>query len=216
MTQRSRFSQFRRACIAACFPLAALGTTAVESGAQTEGFETYAADASLAGDHADVFRLYWSFFDRQPDVGGARYWVEQYNGCASLLDITWSFGNSDEFNRRYSNLDHEQYVRLVYNNVLDREPDWEGEAYWRELLNSGELIQSEVMLYFALSDEFKARHPLPSDGRPFGGCVDPEPDPDPVYANCDAVRAAGAAPIRRGDPGYRSGLDRDNDGIGCE
>ena len=36
------------------------------------------------------------------------------------------------------------------------------------------------------------------------------------YANCAAVRAAGAAPLRRGQPGYRSGLDRDNDGIGCE
>jgi hypothetical protein len=26
----------------------------------------------------------------------------------------------------------------------------------------------------------------------------------------------GAAPVRRGDPGYGSHLDRDNDGIGCE
>lgn len=36
------------------------------------------------------------------------------------------------------------------------------------------------------------------------------------YANCTAVRAAGAAPIRRGQPGYRAGLDRDGDGFGCE
>lgn len=36
------------------------------------------------------------------------------------------------------------------------------------------------------------------------------------YANCTAARAAGAAPVRRGDPGYASHLDRDNDGIGCE
>ena len=36
------------------------------------------------------------------------------------------------------------------------------------------------------------------------------------YANCAAARAAGAAPVRRGDPGYGSHLDRDNDGIGCE
>ena len=36
------------------------------------------------------------------------------------------------------------------------------------------------------------------------------------YANCDAARAAGAAPVRRGDPGYASHLDRDNDGVGCE
>ncbi|MGH8052560.1 MAG: excalibur calcium-binding domain-containing protein [Stenotrophomonas sp.] len=37
-----------------------------------------------------------------------------------------------------------------------------------------------------------------------------------VFANCTEARAAGAAPVRRGDPGYGSHLDRDNDGIGCE
>ena len=36
------------------------------------------------------------------------------------------------------------------------------------------------------------------------------------YANCTAVRAARAAPIRYGDPGYARQLDRDGDGVGCE
>lgn len=36
------------------------------------------------------------------------------------------------------------------------------------------------------------------------------------YANCSAARAAGAAPVYRGDPGYGSHLDRDGDGVGCE
>lgn len=36
------------------------------------------------------------------------------------------------------------------------------------------------------------------------------------YANCTAARDAGAAPVRRGDPGYRPALDRDSDGVGCE
>lgn len=37
-----------------------------------------------------------------------------------------------------------------------------------------------------------------------------------AFRNCSAARAAGAAPMRRGDPGYGSHLDRDNDGVGCE
>lgn len=37
-----------------------------------------------------------------------------------------------------------------------------------------------------------------------------------AFRNCSAARAAGAAPVRRGDPGYGSHLDRDNDGVGCE
>ena len=37
-----------------------------------------------------------------------------------------------------------------------------------------------------------------------------------AYANCTAVRAAGAAPIHVGQPGYSRKLDRDGDGVGCE
>uniref|UniRef100_A0AAU2VBT0 Excalibur calcium-binding domain-containing protein n=1 Tax=Streptomyces sp. NBC_00003 TaxID=2903608 RepID=A0AAU2VBT0_9ACTN len=36
------------------------------------------------------------------------------------------------------------------------------------------------------------------------------------YPSCSAARAAGAAPIHRGQPGYRAGLDRDGDGIACD
>jgi len=36
------------------------------------------------------------------------------------------------------------------------------------------------------------------------------------YANCTAAKAAGAAPLYRGQPGYRSALDRDGDGVACE
>ena len=37
-----------------------------------------------------------------------------------------------------------------------------------------------------------------------------------AFRNCAEARAAGAAPVRRGDPGYGPHLDRDNDGVGCE
>jgi hypothetical protein len=36
------------------------------------------------------------------------------------------------------------------------------------------------------------------------------------YANCAAVRAAGAAPLRAGQPGYREQMDGDRDGVACE
>ena len=48
------------------------------------------------------------------------------------------------------------------------------------------------------------RPSLMSDGR------------EAYYPNCTAARAAGAAPIRAGEPGYRAGLDRDGDGVACE
>jgi Excalibur calcium-binding domain/PASTA domain len=50
----------------------------------------------------------------------------------------------------------------------------------------------------------------------------PAPLPAPAapaaayYANCTAARAAGAAPVYAGTPGYGTHLDRDRDGIGCD
>ena len=45
----------------------------------------------------------------------------------------------------------------------------------------------------------------------------PAPAPGVYYQNCTAVKAAGAAPIYPGDPGWQDKFDgNDNDGIGCE
>jgi uncharacterized protein DUF1524/excalibur calcium-binding domain-containing protein len=45
----------------------------------------------------------------------------------------------------------------------------------------------------------------------------PQP-PGPVFTDCDAVRAAGRAPLRRGDSAYAANprLDGDKDGVACE
>ena len=83
-----------------------------------------------------------------------------------------------------------------------------------------------VAITFALAFAASA-HPggLNSEGchnnRRTGGyhCHRARPAPAPTgayYRNCAAARAAGAAPVRRGQPGYGRHLDRDNDGIGCE
>ncbi|QQZ64497.1 thermonuclease family protein (plasmid) [Paenibacillus sonchi] len=42
------------------------------------------------------------------------------------------------------------------------------------------------------------------------------PTENVYYKNCSAVRAAGAAPLHKGEPGYSKKLDRDGDGIACE
>lgn len=50
--------------------------------------------------------------------------------------------------------------------------------------------------------------PTPAPQRIAGGAT--------YFPNCAAARAAGAAPIRMGQPGYGSHLDRDGDGKACE
>ena len=44
----------------------------------------------------------------------------------------------------------------------------------------------------------------------------PSQEDSVYYHNCAEARAKGAAPIRRGEPGYQPKLDRDGDGIACE
>jgi len=49
---------------------------------------------------------------------------------------------------------------------------------------------------------------VPAQGVTGGGAV--------YFPNCASARAAGAAPLYRGRPGYRPALDRDGDGVACE
>lgn len=69
--------------------------------------------------------------------------------------------------------------------------------------------------------------PTPSSSPSSIPTPSPEPTPEPpaqpepapqqaYYSSCREAKAAGAAPLYRGDPGYRSGLDRDGDGVACE
>ena len=63
----------------------------------------------------------------------------------------------------------------------------------------------------------KAKAPAPARARSaYAPAAAPRAGATTHYANCDAARAAGAAPVRVGEPGYASHLDRDNDGVGCE
>ncbi|MGH3981348.1 MAG: exonuclease domain-containing protein [Pseudonocardiaceae bacterium] len=56
----------------------------------------------------------------------------------------------------------------------------------------------------------------PRDSRDLSESTGDSTGGSPYYPNCAAARAAGAAPLHRGDSGYRSGLDRDGDGVACE
>lgn len=89
----------------------------------------------------------------------------------------------------------------------------EHDAIERELLRCGEGGP-------ATPEEINEQPP-PEEALPPAQAPAPAPpqgtaDGEVYYANCAAARAAGAAPIYRGEPGYRSKLDGDNDGIACE
>ena len=137
-------------------------------------FETIAGLDELTGDHATAFRLYWAFFQRQPDPEGALYWITEIDDCVGLDTIADSFSVSAEFGRRYGETADRAFVELIYRNVLDRPADPDGLAYWTGLLARRELTRGGVVLYVSLSPEFVGRHRYPSDAVPPRACARPD------------------------------------------
>ncbi len=103
-----------------------------------------------------VQRLYVAYFLRAADEAGVSYWVQEMSRGVRLEAVSEGFAVSGEFLRRYGNLSNRDFVKMVYVNVLGREPDQSGYAYWTGVLNRG-MTRGEVMIGFSESAEFKAR-----------------------------------------------------------
>lgn len=73
---------------------------------------------------------------------------------------------------------------------------------------------------FQMPAEHRAAHPRPRPHSPDRArAAGPVRAPAPsgaFFRNCKEAWAAGAAPLRRGQPGYRPEMDGDGDGIACE
>ncbi len=101
-----------------------------------------------------IHRLYEAVLGRDPDGLGLSSWTNQLSHGKRLSDIVPGFTNSAEFQSTYGALDDNQFVTLLYHNVLDRTPDQGGLLNWTNLLSSGG-SRSEVVLGFSESVEFK-------------------------------------------------------------
>jgi hypothetical protein len=102
---------------------------------------------------AKISRLYQAFFLRPADSGGLSYWSGQASNGVSLEAIASAFAQSAEFQTRYGSLSNQQFIELVYSNVLGRSPDAGGLNYWVGLLNGG-LDRGTAMIGFSESVEF--------------------------------------------------------------
>lgn len=108
-----------------------------------------------------VIRLYLAYFDRAPDHGGLTYWVNKRAKGTKLDVVSNSFASSSEFKTKYGNLTNTEFVTLVYQNVLKRNPDADGLAYWTKQLSEGKASRGRVMTQFSESNE----HRTTSKGR---------------------------------------------------
>lgn len=98
------------------------------------------------------------------------------------------------------------------------------QSYWPEFSTGLPLNPAEPGKLCLGAIPLKASSPAPqtqphptNPPKPAAQPTYPPPRNDaPYYANCTAARAAGAAPLYRGQPGYRPAMDRDGDGVACE
>jgi Tol biopolymer transport system component len=99
-----------------------------------------------------VMRLYWAFFHRMPDLNGLNYWVSKYDGGMTLKTIANSFAKSSEFKTKYGSVSNDSFITLVYQNVLERNPDAAGKTHWVGRLKAG-VTRGEMMTAFSESSE---------------------------------------------------------------
>ena len=99
-----------------------------------------------------LYRCYRVFLNREPDTQGLRQWIDAFIARGEKPDeITKGFVFSKELNDK--NLDDEEFVKILYKGLFDREADDVGLHDWINWLNSGKSRQ-EVFWGFTNSDEF--------------------------------------------------------------
>lgn len=102
-------------------------------------------------------RLYKAYYKRWPDAGGYAYWVDRMKAGMSLTRVSDSFANTPEFKTMYGSLNNSQFVTLVYQNVLGRNPEPAGYAYWLDRLDKKTITRGGMMLQFSESPENKTK-----------------------------------------------------------
>ncbi|MCU1369710.1 MAG: hypothetical protein JWO77_904 [Ilumatobacteraceae bacterium] len=114
-----------------------------------------AQDGTGARDLEPVARLYRALFLRDPDRSGLEYWARQRAAGVRLATIAESFARSSELVRRYGSLTDAQFVTRVYRNVLGREPDPAGQAFWTKRLASRRATRGSLLAQFSESSEHR-------------------------------------------------------------
>ncbi|MFW2380466.1 MAG: Ig-like domain-containing protein, partial [Acidimicrobiales bacterium] len=135
------------------------GIDEVESSIEVEVTPWVNPYIGASGIDGELVRVYSAMLGRLPDEPGFDYWTGLREEGLDLAEMITYFGTSDEFvmiygDRLTTDTDLE-WIRFVYNEILDREPDPAGQAYWEELLGSGEVTREEMVVFFAQSEEYK-------------------------------------------------------------
>ena len=116
---------------------------------------TLALDIDAGDTAGQAYRLYQAAFARTPDMPGVSYHMNdmESNGL-SVTQIAGNFIASPEFKTQYGeNPTEDEYINLLYQNVLGRTPQQFEVDYYKERFEQGTTDWNTTLVFFAESPE---------------------------------------------------------------
>ncbi|HEX4902784.1 MAG TPA: DUF4214 domain-containing protein [Acidimicrobiales bacterium] len=112
--------------------------------ASSKGLRTAALGLAYSPEYAGVLLddLYLRVLGREADDDGKAYWLGVLASGTRIEEVGALFYGSEEYVRAAGSL--EGYVDLLYENLLDRDPEQSGLDYWVGLLRSRSATPPEV------------------------------------------------------------------------
>ncbi|RPK76012.1 Excalibur calcium-binding domain protein [Streptomyces sp. ADI97-07] len=165
----------------------------------------------------------WRLEDEDVSGGNETLWIDMYKSVKlDLLDVSVQDLNSESFS--LDHLDDDEGLTAA---------DVEVKLLSKPKHGTVKLNKADGKATYVPRSDFrgtdKIRYSLKLKGKPevaeatYSITVELSPggryheqQSQESFENCAAARAAGAAPVRKGEPGYGPHLDRDRDGIGCD
>ncbi|HEY8049384.1 MAG TPA: DUF4214 domain-containing protein [Ramlibacter sp.] len=115
----------------------------------------YAVAFDVNGDAGEAYRLYQAAFHRAPDLPGLGYHINDLDRGVPLWLVAQHFIDSPEFQATYGVTDNAQFVTLLYENVLHREPEAAGLQFHLNEFAQGE-SRADMLIHFSESPENQA------------------------------------------------------------
>jgi hypothetical protein len=121
-------------------------------------FSDSAIALDISGIAGQAYRIYKAAFNRTPDQSGLGYWIGQMDAGVGMVEVAARFIDSPEFRELYGqNPSNAEFLTKVYSNVLDRNPDSVGLAWWvNEMTVNPAKTWQKVLADFSESTENQA------------------------------------------------------------
>ncbi|WP_312510835.1 DUF4214 domain-containing protein [Massilia sp.] len=137
--------------------LAANGGVDTLLGVERLAFDDGAVALDIHGVAGQAYRLYQAAFDRAPDLSGLGFWINALDHGVGLEHVAARFVDSPEFIGRHGHTTDAQFLDLLYQHALHRDPDAQGFQFWLHALEREHVPREHVLAEFSESPENQAQ-----------------------------------------------------------